>query len=146
VFTLVSSAARVASGNSGDLNQSNTTGFKPERTLGAILVLTVSVAATDAGDTLDVYVQNSIDAGATYDDFIHFTQVLGNGGAKTFVAKWHRDLTPERELGAIQDAAMAAGVNQGVVGPNWRVKWVIVDAGTVNVSFTFKVEMLPIYR
>lgn len=131
---IVASAARVASGNSGALSGS----FGNLQT--SSFVLDVTVAATDAGDTLDVFVQSSND-GTIWDDFIHFTQVLGNGGAKQFIAKWVRTLTPERELGAPQDAVMAAGVAQGPVGGIWRVKWVIVDAGTPNVSFTFSVSM-----
>jgi hypothetical protein len=132
--TLVASAARTTSSTAAvvvpvDLVQS------------AVFQLTVSAAATDAGDTLDVYLQHTVDGGTTWDDFAHFTQVLGNGGAKKFLASWSRVPTPESELKAPADAALAAGVLQGPVGPTWRVKWVIVDAGTVNVSFTFAVVM-----
>jgi hypothetical protein len=110
-----------------------------------ILQLTVSAAATESGDLLDVYVQHSPDDGTTWDDFIHFTQVLGNGGAKKFIATWMRDVTPESELKAPADASLAAGVLQGPISPTLRVKWVIVDASTDNASFTFSVTAQPIF-
>src|SRR5262245_31184675 len=50
-----------------------------------IVQLTVSEAGTDAGDTLDVYIDTSFDGGLTFVNIGHFTQVLGNGGAKKFV-------------------------------------------------------------
>lgn len=138
--TLVASAARTESGNSGSL-----TPFRVDRGIKALIfLLTVSAAATDAGDTLDVYVQHSVDDGTTWDDFVHFTQVLGNGGAKKFIATWLRDVTPESEVKAPADAALAAGVLQGPISPTLRVKWVIVDTGTDNASFTFSVSVQPV--
>ena len=108
--------------------------------------LIVSAAATDAGDTLDVYVQHSPDGGTTWDDFIHFTQVLGNGGAKAFIAQWNALASPESELHVPSDAAMAAGVLQGPVGNTVRIKWVIVNAGAANQSFTFSVSLDAVRR
>jgi len=133
--TLVASAARTASDNSGAL----TLGRK-ESASSAVFQLTVSAAATAASDTLDVYVQHSVDGGTTYDDFVHFTQVLGNGGAKKFIAHWQRDVIPTTALHAPADGALAAGVLQGPVGSTWRVKWVIVDGGGSDASFTFSVS------
>lgn len=142
VLTLVSSAARTASGNSGTLTPFGT---KVGKLRSAVYFLNVSVAATDVGDTLDIYVQHSPDDGTTWDDFIHFTQVLGNGGAKKFIASWARDITPESEIKAPADAALAAGILQGPISPLIRVKWVIVDAGTDDASFTFSLVVTPIY-
>ncbi len=112
----------------------------PADVLAGVFQLTVSAAATEVGDTLDVYIQHSVDDGVTYDDFIHFTQVLGNGGAKKFVARWNPiGAAPEAELAAPQDATMSAGVLQQPIGPNLRIKWAITDASTDNASFTFGV-------
>lgn len=141
-LTLVASAARTASGNSGSLTPF---GSKVGKLKAAIYQLTVSAAATEAGDLLDVYVQHSPDDGTTWDDFIHFTQVLGNGGAKKFIASWGRDVTPESEVKPPADASLAAGVLQGPIAPLLRVKWVIVDASTQNASFTFSLVANPIY-
>jgi hypothetical protein len=135
--TLLASAARTESGAS----EVPTT--LPDDVLGACILLDVTAAATAAGDTLDVYVQHSVD-GSTWDDFIHFTQVLGNGGAKQFYARWSAlGAAPEAELAAPQDGAMAAGVLQQPTGREWRVKWVIADADAP--SFTFSVSA-ALYR
>jgi len=132
--TLLASAARTASGVSVF-----PTALADDIVAG-IFQLDVTAAATDVGDTLDVYIQHSLD-GTNYDDFIKFTQVLGNGGAKTFLARWNSiGAAPESELGAPQDAAMSAGVLQQPIGRTLRVKWVIVDAGTDDASFTFSVD------
>ena len=139
MLELLASAARASSGTSVLTKPPS-----PERLAGGIFLLNVTVAATDAGDTLDVYIQQSIDEGTTYDDFIHFTQVLGNGGAKKHLAEWLAGVTVESEMHAPQDAALAAGVKQGPVGGLWRIKWVVVDGGAANASFTFTVGMEPI--
>ena len=137
---LLASAARIASGTSSVTLHGKLAG----NLRAAAFQLNVTAAATDVGDTLDVYIQHSTDGGSTFDDFIHFTQVLGNGGAKRIVAHWVGILTPTTALHAAQDAAMAAGVSQGPIGETLRVKWVVVDAGTANVSFTFGVTMSPV--
>ena len=101
-------------------------------------LLNVTAAGSVAGDTLDVYIQASADNGTTWDDFVHFTQVLGNGGAKKFLARWQGMIAPTTALAAPQDVAMAAGVAQGPHGNRWRTKWVIVNGGGTH-SFTFSV-------
>lgn len=136
--TLVASAARAVSGNSGALGAS----VLPQMPLieRARFVLKVTAAAAAAGDTLDVYVQRTIDGGTTWDDFVHFTQVLGNGGVKTFIAEWTKEVTPETELRAPADGALAAGVLQGgPFGEDIRVKWVIAGS-TPNFTFTVLAE------
>lgn len=141
-LSLVASAARTSSNNSGALTPF---GQKVGRLKAALFFLSVTAAATESSDTLDVYVQHSPDDGTTWDDFIHFTQVLGNGGAKKFIASWTRDVTPESELKAPADGSLAAGVLQGPIAPTIRVKWVIVDSGTQNASFTFSLVVSPVY-
>lgn len=137
-MNIVASAARTTSDVSSALT------FK-SRIRAAVFQLTVSAAAAASGDLLDVYVQSSVDGGTTYDDFIHFTQVLGNGGAKKFIAKWLRDYTPTTALQAPKDASLSAGVSQGPIGDTIRVKWVITDGGAHGQSFTFAVDCTPVY-
>jgi|TARA_R110002012_G_scaffold298406_1_gene496784 hypothetical protein len=107
----------------------------------ATFLLSVTAAATESGDKLNVYVQSSADGGTTYDDFIHFTEVLGNGGAVKHIAIVNFRVTPTSALHVPQDAALSAGVNQGPVANDWRVKWVVTDASTDNASFTFSISM-----
>lgn len=109
-----------------------------ERTRSAEVLLNVTAAAAAANDTLDVYVQASVDGGSTWDDFIHFTQVLGNGGAKKYLARWQGEVAPTTALAAPGDATLAAGVAQGPHGLLWRVKRVV--ASGTGAVFTLSVQ------
>lgn len=101
-----------------------------------VFQLDVTAAATDAGDTLDVYVQTTID-GTNWLDAVHFTQVLGNGSAKRYISKLSASLAlTEYETGT----ALGAAAVRHIFGDQWRVRWAITDAGTPNVSFTFSVK------
>ena len=134
---LIPSAVRTVSGNSGALAN-----LKPERISGALFQLAVTAAATAAGDTLNVYIQHSGDNGTTWDDFLSFTQVLGNGGVKNFIAGQTEEGATPAALHPVADGSLAAGtVNQGPLGDLWRVKWVVVN-GTA-ASFTFAVFCSP---
>jgi len=96
--------------------------------------LEVTAAATAAGDTLDVFVQTTID-GSTWLDSIHFTQVLGNGGAKRFISKLSASLAlTEYEAGS----ALGAAAVRNIIGSQWRARWVIAEAD--DASFTFSVK------
>jgi len=165
LITLVSSAARTASGTAAidlttlvpqapgssipvvlDSRNGSDWDVSPVGNLrGAVFLLDLTAAATEVGDTCNVRLQHSVD-NTTWDDFVSFTQLLGNGGAKQFFAQWTPlSATPETEMRAPADGTLAAGgVLQGPVGQYWRAKWTIVDSGTVNASFTFsvKAEML----
>jgi len=136
MLTLLASAERTSSGTAALTMVPHL-----EQVVGIEALLTVSAAATDGTDTLDVYLQKSVDGGTTYDDVLHFTQVLGNGGAKTFLGQWRAGgMTPESELHVPADASLAAGVLQGgIPAADWRLKWVIVDGGGSVASFTFTV-------
>jgi hypothetical protein len=138
---LVASAVRTASGDSGTLP----VGSHFELLTNAVFTLDVTAASSAAGDTLNVYVQHSCDEGTTWDDFVSYTQVLGNGGAKKFLAFWAMNSTaPTTPIKAPQDGALTAGnVQQGPVCDGWRVKWVIVNGGGSH-SFTFSVSVKQI--
>lgn len=113
-----------------------------EEIVAAVFLLNVTAVAAGAGDTLDVFVQHSIDDGTNFDDFIHFTQVLGNGGVKKLRAQWLLyGGAPTVPLGPYLDGSMAAGVNQGPIGSTWRTKIVVVG-GTAAFTFTLAVEEL----
>jgi len=99
----------------------------------------VTAAAAAAGDTLDVYIDTSPNAGTTWFNAIHFTQVLGNGGAKSFQAT----LAPSASAGTSVTATTADAAS-GAVRPTMlcdyvRVRYVIVDGGAHGQSFTLNV-------
>lgn len=105
----------------------------------AEFVLDVTAAATDVGDTLDVYVDTAIDGGTRWVNIIHFAQVLGNGGVKTFAAT----ITPSASVGTAPvdvSSDLAAGAIRHYVGDQYRVRYAQVDATTQNAAFTFTVK------
>jgi hypothetical protein len=108
---------------------------------GLTFILQLAEAADDAGDTLDVYIQDSID-GSVWDDLVHFTQALGNSGAKTFLARAACGISPIAALGEKKDCSLAAGVRQGPVGSMVRAKWVIAPSGDVPADQSFKFSVV----
>src|SRR5262249_19663568 len=137
MITLVPSAARTVSGDSGFLTQHF------EVLEGAIFILDVTAAGSVAGDTLNVYVQHSPadGAGQIVDDFVWCAQVLGDGGTKLFFAYWLLyGGAPSTPLKVPQDATLTAGVQMGPISTSWRVKWVIVNGGGTH-SFTFSLSV-----
>jgi hypothetical protein len=102
---------------------------------GVVVNLYVSAAAAGVGAALDVFVQTLIHG--TWVDVVHFTQVLGNGGAKNFVAKI---AAPDAQALFELATALAAGSVRNLVGDAWRARWVVAGAGP---SFTFTVGATP---
>ncbi len=131
--TLMESGVRTAATGSGDA-------FRlPGMVNGLCFVLDVTAAATTSGDLLDVYVQTKID-GTNWVDVQRFTQVLGDGGAKRYVAKIAAGTAmTEFEIGS----ALGAAALRNLLGDEWRVRWVITDESTDDASFTFSVTACP---
>lgn len=128
---------RTALNGPGLANQPSVLASLITRCDGAVFLLNVTAVANAGTDTLDVYLQHSADDGTTWDDFVHFTQVLGNGGAKKFLATWVKNYTPTTAMKPPADGALAAGVQIGPVGGVWAVKAVIVGG---TAAFTYKVQ------
>lgn len=128
-IVLLASAARTATGTGEAVTL--------EGYLALVFQLNVTAAATDSGDTLDVYIQTTLDGGATWVDIYHFTQVLGNGGAKKYFGKVVADAALTEFENA---AALGAAAGRAIFGSAYRVRWAITDASTQNASFTFSVN------
>lgn len=108
-----------------------------------IIVLNCTSAATEAGDTLDVYIDVTID-GTTWLNAVHFTQILGNGGAKKEYAVLDPSAPGTSTIAATSDAASGV-VRPSMFGAQMRVRWTIVDVATLgNQSFTFGVTAFVI--
>lgn len=101
--------------------------------------LIVSAAGTDLTDTLDVYIDTSFDGGTTYVNLGHFTQVLGNGGAKTFVMAIKSDNPGASAVYAVGTDATAGATRQIGFGDRLRYRGVMVDANA-NGSFTYEIK------
>ena len=101
-------------------------------------ILDVTAAATDAADTLDVKVQTKLD-GTNWVDVIHFTQCVGDGGAKRYFEKLVADVAC---AGFENAAALGAGNTRDLLGDEWRVAYTQVDADS-DGSFSFSVTAIP---
>ena len=101
-----------------------------------VFLLAVTAAATDAADTLDVYMDWSFDD-STYINGGHFTQVLGNGGAKSFYMIFDPSAPGTSVIDATSDASSGA-VRPALFAPYVRGRYVIVDADA-DSAFTFSV-------
>lgn len=116
-------------------------GFKLQQSWQSMVcILNVTAAATDATDTLDVYIDTSFDGGTSFINIGHFTQVLGNGGVKKFVMSFKANpITASNSVSATADQAAAAALQIGF-GDRIRMRAVSVDASTQNLSFTYSVK------
>ena len=102
-----------------------------------IFILSVTAAATEVTDTLDVYVDWSFDD-ATYYNGGHFTQCLGNGGAKKYFMVFDPSNPGTSVIDVTSDAANST-VRPALFGAYVRARWVEVDPGGGASSFTFSV-------
>lgn len=107
---------------------------------GAVFTLKVTAAASAANDTLDIFLQQSPNDGATWSDFGNLTRATGAGGAVVSMGRWFRDMAPETELGAATNGTLATGILQGPIGSEIRIYQKIANT-TATSSFTYSVSM-----
>lgn len=131
VVTLAASAARTADG-SGDWIY-----IGGERST-FLLHLDITASATDAADTLDVFIDISLDGVNSAGNAVHFTQQAGNGSAAKEIAVLAAANPGTATVVVTADAA-AAAVRPGLFGPYYRARWEIADSGDANSSHTFAV-------
>ena len=130
-FTLAASAARTAGANGSWVY------FGGERTR-FVFLLDITASATDAGDTLDVYIDVSFDGTNSAGNAVHFTQHAGNGAAAKEIAVLDAS-APGTSVIAVTSDAAAAAVRPSLFGAYYRARWAIVDSGDANSSHTFSV-------
>ncbi len=129
--TIQASAAQTATGT-GSAAKSSGEWFA------AVWQLDVTAAATAAGDTLDVYVQTTVD-GTNWFDIVHFPQMLGNGGAKRYIMMTNAYVGElSGDVFFDPSAALPANQVQNIFGDQYRVRWVIASSSAP--SFTFSVK------
>jgi len=105
----------------------------------AVILLDITASATDAGDTLDVYIDVSPDHGTTYINAVHFTQQAGNGSAAKEYAVLEATNPGTSVVTATSDAASGA-VRPGMWGTHMRLRYVIADANA-DASHTFSAKV-----
>lgn len=101
-----------------------------------VVQLLVSAAASEVSDTLDVYVDVSYDGGTEFLNIGHFTQVLGNGGAKKFAMGFAANPLATANCVPIGTEQAAGNALQFPLGSVLRYRSVVVDAGGVAAGFT----------
>ena len=105
-----------------------------------IVLLDASVSATEAGDTLNVYVDVSLD-NSTWMNAVHFTAQAGNGAAFKEFAVLDPSAPGTAVVNVTADAA-AAAVRPSLFGMWIRARWIVVDTGGAVPSHTFSVVAL----
>lgn len=126
--TLLASAARTTSGNSGAIT------FADAKFDDLIIEVDVS-AASGTTPTLDIYVQQTLD-GTNYVDVAHLTQITAVLTNKARLVVKRGNFTDGVKEG-VGDATVAAGaLGLALLTTNGRIKWVI---GGTTPSFTFSV-------
>lgn len=93
----------------------------------------VTAAATEVGDILEMFIETRI--ATKWIEIVHFVNVLGNGGAKRFVAKINAGIA---ESIFEPGTTLAAGSVRNIIGRSLRARWDITDAGADNASWTFE--------
>lgn len=131
-IVLLASETQVVSTNSDPVRL-------PDNVSGIGFVLDVTAAATAAADTMDVKIQTMID-GVNWVDVVHFTQLVGDGGAKRYI---ERVSAGGAEGGFENGTPLAAGEVRNLLGPNWRVVTTLVDGGGDDTSYTLSVMAIP---
>lgn len=133
-ITLAASAARTATAGA------NGTAYviNGERTAIGVLVSYTAITH-EAADTIDVYIDFLGPDGATWLNAVHFTQQHGDHVApiREYVL-----LIPNAGTAAptvVTSDAAAGVVRPEVFGSQIRARWVIVDSGDADASFTFSV-------
>lgn len=131
--TLLASGAQTVTGTSTAVRM-------PGMANAYVFTLDLTNAATDVGDELDVAVQTKVD-GTNWADACAFTQILGTGAdAQRYGMKV---VAGGAQATYTATASLAADAVRNIAGDEWRVSWVITDAGADNATFTFSVVGCP---
>ncbi len=103
-----------------------------------VVILNVTVAATDATDTLDVYVDTSFDGGTTWINIGRFTQVLGNGGAKKYIMSFKANpIVGSNSVLFTSNQAESAALQ---IGFGDKIRYRGITTETNAVAFTYAVD------
>lgn len=136
-FTLLSAAARTESANTGATEGWVYLGGERGK---LVLLLDITASATDAGDTLDVYIDVSLTGTQVDGTAIRFTQQAGNGSATRQLAILSDAVSFGTSVIPTSSAPGSGSVRPGMIGlPYIRARAVLVDSGNGNTSHTFSV-------
>ena len=113
----------------------------------ALFVLDVTALATDAGDTLDVFIDISPDNGVMWINAVRFTTFLGDGASAKLVAllkfdigETKLDITPANNTDFAANLAPNE-VRRIGIGTMIRYRGVVTDAAAASASFTYSLQV-----
>jgi len=136
-LTLRASSAQVAGSETG--TEANSGAHKHQKIYtAAVFFLDVTALANDVNDTLDVYIDVSLDGGTSWINAIHFPQILGNGSAAKHVAKLNHSIATPLHVVTADLAANAA--RQIGLGTMIRYRGDVVDPTGSNATFTYTLK------
>jgi len=104
----------------------------------ALIMLDVTVAASTAADTLNVFIDVSPDGGTTWINVGHFTEVVGDGGAVKHIMALNADNPGATAVFDVIADAAAGATRQIGISDRMRARSVIVD-DSASAAFTFDV-------
>jgi len=90
------------------------------------LTFQLNFSAATGGTSVDTYVQTSVDGGGTWADAIHFAQSTTT--AARALAGLSAVSSAAAPTAATDGTQTVNTINQGVFGPLWRVKYVVVGS------------------
>lgn len=105
----------------------------------ALIMLDVTVAASTAADTLNVFIDVSPDGGTTWVNVGHFTEVVGDGGAVKHIMALNADNPGATAVFNVTSDAAAGATRQIGITDRMRARSVIVDDSS-SAAFTFTVK------
>lgn len=141
-ITLLSAAARTASANTGASDGWEYIGGERGK---IVIILDITASATDAGDTLDVYIDLSLTGTQVDGIAVRFTQQAGNGSANRQMAILNDAVSFGTSVIPVSSAPGSGAVRPGMIGaPYIRARAVLADSGDGNTSHTFSVTAYAI--
>lgn len=135
---LAHGAALTLKASGAETTSTNGTGVACKRYKRLAILFDVTVADTDAGDTLDVYIDVLGPDGTTWLNAVHFNQIVGTDSAVKHWAVLDPTAAGTATFDVTTDAAEEA-VRPYLFGSQIRYRSVIVDSGTDDASFTYAV-------
>lgn len=133
-----SAPSYVSPTSSGTITGQNVTLTATYRT--AAVMIKVNQAAPNSSQTATVYVEHSIDAGQTYDDFMAF--LINGKQASASIMTWTRDVSASSSgphLNATKSLSNNTVVN-GPIGATWRAEVVCNTSASSSQAWQINVS------
>lgn len=111
----------------------------------SLLVLINVTAAGTATGTVNIYLQDSWDGGATWDDVVSSAQLTlgGSTGTQRYVVQARIATTATQGSAVSNGALTAASARQGPFGDRIRIRETVAGASGSPVGATYSISLVP---